>query len=134
MDTPRHTQVIHILDKLKRCVHDASSSGNDRDAIHPGLMRADHLRMEVEEVRVLRERDKQRFELMLAEAERTKGKLLRQVRCSERWTMVSLCREEKVRETATRDRGENDFKFCRYYSQKQAAHTKNRKNRKTEPR
>ncbi|CAM9249278.1 unnamed protein product, partial [Ascophyllum nodosum] len=55
-------------------------SGDDRDAIHPAVIRADHLRMEVEEVRILRERDKQEFELMLAEAERTKGKLLRQVK------------------------------------------------------
>ena len=122
MDIPCHTQVIHILDKLKRCVHDASSSGDDRDAIHPAVIRADHLRMEVEEVRILRERDKQEFELMLAEAERTKGKLLRQVRCNERWTMVDPCRPEKGRE-----RGENDFKFC---------HTliKHRKARKTKPR
>lgn len=76
-------------------IRDASRSGKERDAIHPAVLRADHLETEVEELRVLRERDKQRFELMLAEAESAKGKLLRQVRT------VVVCRgfpEKKILE------------------------------------
>lgn len=42
------------------------------------------LRSELEESRVLREKDKLRYEVMLREAEGEKGKLLRQVR----WMMV----------------------------------------------
>lgn len=67
--------------KILNCfIHCVSRSGKERDSIHPAVLRADHLETEVGELRVLRERDKQRFELMLAEAESAKGKLLRQVR------------------------------------------------------
>lgn len=55
----------------------SESEGEERH--HPAVFKVDRLTLEVEEERLLREQDRQRFEIVLAEAESEKGKLLRQV-------------------------------------------------------
>lgn len=58
---------------------DWHASGDEDGSLHPAVIKAELLVSELEESRMLREKDKLRYEVMLQEAERDKGKLLRQV-------------------------------------------------------
>lgn len=55
------------------------SGDEDMTSLHPATIEADRLVSELEESRMLREKDRLRYEVKLQEAERDKGKLLRQV-------------------------------------------------------
>lgn len=57
-----------------------SYSGDEEvSSLHPATIKADRLESELEETRMLREKDRLRYEVKLQEAEGDKGKLLRQV-------------------------------------------------------
>lgn len=56
-----------------------SGEAEEALSLHPAEIRADRLASELEESRVLREKDKVRYEIMLREGEGEKGKLRRQV-------------------------------------------------------
>lgn len=61
------------------CLSCACSGDDEVSALHPATIKADRLESELEESRMLREKDRLRYEVKLQEAERDKGKLLRQV-------------------------------------------------------
>lgn len=55
------------------------SGDEEVSSLHPATIKADRLESELEESRMLREKDRLRYEVKLQEAERDTGKLLRQV-------------------------------------------------------
>lgn len=62
------------------CMYRIVFSGDEEvSSLHPATIKADRLESELEESRMLREKDRLRYEVKLQEAERDKGKLLRQV-------------------------------------------------------
>eukprot|EP00903_Cladosiphon_okamuranus_P008355 g8036.t1 len=89
----------------------ALSSGEEEvSSLHLATIKADRLESELEESRMLREKDRLRYEVGLQEAERDKGKLLRQVKF--------LSQEE---EEARVDFGKKEAVFTEEISRLQAA-------------
>ena len=58
---------------------DRDSGDEKASSFHPATIKADRLESEIEESRMLREKDRLRYEVKLQEAETEKGKLIRQV-------------------------------------------------------